>query len=64
MTEEFKVPFPLEYGSYEDALKNADSANEVRLMIKLGTESGELPADDSVDSLSLEPEDEGMLSRF
>lgn len=50
--------------SYEDALKNADSANEVRLMIKLGTESGELPADDSVDSLSLEPEDEGMLSRF
>ncbi len=50
--------------SYEDALKNADSANEVRLMIKLGTESGELPADDSIDSLSLEPEDEGMLSRF
>lgn len=24
MTEEFKVPFPLEYGSYEDALKMVD----------------------------------------
>jgi twitching motility protein PilU len=50
--------------SYEEALKNADSANEVRLMIKLGTESGELPADDSIQGLSLETEDEGMLSRF
>jgi twitching motility protein PilU len=50
--------------SYEDALKNADSANEVRLMIKLGTESGELPADDSVEGLSLEPEDEGVLGRI
>lgn len=50
--------------SYEEALKNADSANEVRLMIKLGTESGELPADDSIEGLALETEDEGMLNRF
>jgi twitching motility protein PilU len=40
--------------SYEDALKNADSENEVRLMIKLASESGELPEDDSVKGLELE----------
>lgn len=49
--------------SYEDALKNADSTNEVRLMIKLGAESGELP-DDAVNGLALEAEDEGILNRM
>lgn len=50
--------------SYEDALKNADSTNEVRLMIKLGAESGELPKDDAVNGLALEAEDEGILNRM
>lgn len=50
--------------SYEEALKNADSINEVRLMIKLGAESGELPKDEAVDSLSLEPEDETLMGRL
>ncbi|AFJ02775.1 Twitching motility protein PilT [Methylophaga frappieri] len=51
--------------SYEDALKNADSTNEVRLMIKLGAETGELPeslADDG--GLALEPENEGFMGRL
>lgn len=50
--------------SYEDALKNADSANEVRLMIKLGAESGELEQDDAIQGLSLEPEDEGVIGKM
>jgi twitching motility protein PilU len=50
--------------TYEDALKNADSANEVRLMIKLGAESGELPEDEAVQGLALEPEDEGVIGRM
>jgi twitching motility protein PilU len=50
--------------TYDDALKNADSANEVRLMIKLGAESGELPEDESVKGLSLEPEDSGVIGRM
>ena len=40
--------------SYEDALKYADSANEVRLMIKL--QSGVTPSsamDQSIDAMSL-----------
>ncbi|MCX4187939.1 PilT/PilU family type 4a pilus ATPase [Methylophaga sp. OBS4] len=50
--------------SYEDALKNADSTNEVRLMIKLGAESGELPEDEAIQGLSLEPDDEGVIGRM
>jgi len=50
--------------TYEDALKNADSINEVRLMIKLGAESGELSGDDAVKGLALEAEDEGILNRM
>jgi twitching motility protein PilU len=50
--------------TYDDALKNADSANEVRLMIKLGAESGELPEDDAVKGLSLEPDEEGLIGRM
>ena len=50
--------------SYEEALKNADSANEVRLMIKLGAEAGELPEDESIQGLSLEADDSGIIGRM
>lgn len=40
--------------TYEEALKNSDSENEVRLMIKLAAEAGELP--DSDQTLALEPD--------
>ena len=46
--------------SYDDALKNADSINEVRLMIKLGAETGELPAEGDIADLSVQNEDEVM----
>ena len=45
--------------SYEDALKHADSANEVRLMIKLGTVDGEALVDGvDVGGISLVDQDE------
>jgi twitching motility protein PilU len=44
--------------SYEDALKNADSLNEVRLMIKLGAETGELPDSHNIDEMRLQTENE------
>jgi len=50
--------------SYEDALKNADSTNEVRLMIKLGAESGEIPEDPGMAGLALEPENDGVVGRI
>lgn len=50
--------------SYEEALRNADSANEVRLMIKLGMESGELAKDNAVSSLSLQAEPEDVIGRM
>ncbi len=50
--------------TYEDTLKNADSANEVRLMIKLGAEAGELPEDESIQGLSLEADDDGVIGRM
>ena len=50
--------------TYDDALKNADSANEVRLMIKLGAESGELPDDANIQGLSLEADDDGIIGRM
>jgi twitching motility protein PilU len=34
--------------SYEDALNSADSRNEVRLMIKLGTQTGDFGNDDMI----------------
>jgi twitching motility protein PilU len=34
--------------SYEDALNSADSRNEVRLMIKLGTHVGDFGNDDMI----------------
>ncbi len=50
--------------SYEDALKNADSTNEVRLMIKLGAEAGEIPEEPGMQGLSLEPEHDGVIGRI
>ena len=45
--------------TYEDALKHADSANEVRLMIKLGTVDGEALVDEvDVEGISLVDHDE------
>lgn len=49
--------------SYEDALRNADSTNEVRLMIKLGSESGELPEEAQMKGLALEPENSDSVNR-
>lgn len=50
--------------SYEDALKNADSTNEVRLMIKLGAEAGEIPEEAGMQGLALEPENDGVIGRI
>jgi twitching motility protein PilU len=50
--------------SYDDALKNADSQNEVRLMIKLGTESGELSGDSAIQGLALEPDEGDVFNRM
>ncbi len=50
--------------SYEDALRNADSSNEVRLMIKLGSATGELPTETAVNTLSLEDENKLEGTRF
>lgn len=45
--------------TYEDAVKNADSENEVRLMIKLGAEAGDFPNDVSIEGLAIEEDDAG-----
>ncbi len=50
--------------SYEDALKNADSTNEVRLMIKLGAEAGDIPEEPGMQGLSLEPDNDGVIGRI
>jgi twitching motility protein PilU len=50
--------------TYEEALKNSDSANEVRLMIKLGAERGELPGDKGIQGLSLQVEDTGVIGQM
>jgi len=50
--------------TYEDALKNADSANEVRLNIKLASEAGELPIDESMEGLALEEVQEDVIGRM
>ena len=42
--------------TYEEALKNSDSENEVRLMIKLSSESGELP--ESIQILGLQVDED------
>ncbi|MDH5357886.1 MAG: PilT/PilU family type 4a pilus ATPase [Gammaproteobacteria bacterium] len=50
--------------TYEDALKNSDSANEVRLMIKLAAESGELPEDPNIGGLALEVDETDVIGRM
>jgi twitching motility protein PilU len=50
--------------TYEDALKNADSANEVRLNIKLAAEAGELPGVEGIDDLALEDVDDDVIGHF
>lgn len=50
--------------TYEDALKNADSANEVRLNIKLAAEAGELPDAEGIDDLALEDVDDDTIGHF
>jgi twitching motility protein PilU len=50
--------------TYEDALKNADSANEVRLNIKLAAEAGELPDAEGLDGLALEDVDDDVVGHF
>lgn len=49
--------------SYEEALKNADSENEVRLMIKLDAESSSMADRERVDELSLQA-DENFNKQF
>jgi twitching motility protein PilU len=49
--------------TYEEALKNADSENEVRLMIKLDAETNSMSEQEQAGSLSLEPE-ENFTNRF
>ncbi|MCG2635328.1 MAG: PilT/PilU family type 4a pilus ATPase [Gammaproteobacteria bacterium] len=46
--------------SFEEAMRNADSSNEVRLMIKLGKENAGEDLEEAADALSLieEPEDD------
>jgi twitching motility protein PilU len=46
------------YISYDDAIRNADSKNELRLRVKLESKRDSRPADDA-SSLSLMDEDEG-----
>ena len=45
--------------TYEDALLHADSPNDLRLMIKLGSGEGAESYDNATDGLSLEQDDEG-----
>jgi len=50
--------------SHEDCLKNADSENEVRLMIKLSSETGELPDGDNLEGLTIQEDDIGLIGRI
>ncbi len=50
--------------TYEECLKNSDSANEVRLMIKLGSETGELPDDEGIQGLSIQPDEDGIIGHM
>lgn len=50
--------------SYEDCLKNSDSANEVRLMIKLSSETGELPDGDNLEGLTIQEDDIDVIGRM
>ncbi|MCL4123154.1 UNVERIFIED_CONTAM: hypothetical protein GTU68_048297 [Idotea baltica] len=46
--------------TYYEALRNADSMNEVRLMVKLGAETGEIPSEEESGDLSIQNENEMM----
>ena len=50
--------------SYEDCLKNADSSNEVRLMIKLGSETGELPDSENLEGLTIQEDDIDVIGKM
>lgn len=50
--------------SYEDALAHADSANDLRLMIKLGSESSEEHFDKVTQKLSIDMSDDDSSVRF
>ncbi len=50
--------------SYEDCLKNAGSSNEVRLMIKLSSETGELPDGDNLEDWTMQGDDIGVIGRM
>ncbi len=50
--------------TYEECLKNSDSANEVRLMIKLGAESGELSDNASLEGLSIQEDESDVIGHM
>ncbi len=50
--------------TYEDALAHADSANDLRLMIKLGAETDADYLSNAANELSLEEDDSGRTRRF
>jgi twitching motility protein PilU len=39
--------------NYEEAIRNADSQNELRLRIKLESKLGKAPVDEGIDSMQL-----------
>ncbi len=50
--------------TYEDALAHADSANDLRLMIKLGNETDSETLGSSIGSLMIEEDNDNMGTRF
>ncbi len=50
--------------TYEDALAHADSANDLRLMIKLKSETDADYLTNAADELSLQPDESGRARRF
>ncbi|MDO3387594.1 PilT/PilU family type 4a pilus ATPase [Gilvimarinus sp. SDUM040013] len=50
--------------TYEDALSHADSPNDLRLMIKLGSETDAAYLSNAADGLSIEDEDAGNSGRM
>lgn len=50
--------------TYEDALAHADSANDLRLLIKLGSESDAEYLSNAADELSIEEDDTNRMRRF
>ena len=45
--------------NYEEAIRNADSQNELRLRIKLESKRGDRRLDDGLEGMALEGEDDG-----